>query len=133
MSWRCAWRTRSGREVAKRLGRKSGRKSKMTGINIKSVKKPLANGVPPTGVAKNFGVSKRWRNAVSTVSAAPVLPDFTASMGKPNDTNKTGRHMMQCSAIPAGAWFRDVGPTGPSCAGVAVLDGTPPGGVDAQR
>ena len=50
-------RTRAGLEVAKQLGRKGGRKPKMTDSKIESAKKLLANGVPPKDVAKNLGVS----------------------------------------------------------------------------
>jgi DNA invertase Pin-like site-specific DNA recombinase len=52
-----AERTRAGLEVAKRLGRKGGRKPKMTDSKIESAKKLLASGVPPKDVAKNLGVS----------------------------------------------------------------------------
>lgn len=50
-------RTRAGLEVARRLGRKGGRKRKMTESKIESAKKLLANGVPPRDVAKNLSVS----------------------------------------------------------------------------
>lgn len=50
-------RTRAGLETAKRLGRKGGRKPKMTDSKIQSAKKLLATGVPPKDVAKNLGVS----------------------------------------------------------------------------
>ena len=50
-------RTRAGLEVAKKLGRKGGRKPKMTGSKIESAKKLLSSGVPPKDVAKNLGVS----------------------------------------------------------------------------
>lgn len=50
-------RTRAGLEVARRLGRKGGRKPKMTGSKIEAAKKLLASGVPPKDVAKNLGVS----------------------------------------------------------------------------
>jgi DNA invertase Pin-like site-specific DNA recombinase len=39
-------RTRAGLEVAKQLGRKGGRKPKMTDSKIESAKKLLASGVP---------------------------------------------------------------------------------------
>ncbi len=48
-------RTRAGLEVAKQLGRKGGRKPKMTDSKIESAKKLLASGVPPKDVAKNLG------------------------------------------------------------------------------
>jgi DNA invertase Pin-like site-specific DNA recombinase len=64
-------RTRVGLEVAKQLGRKGGRKPKMTGSKIESAKKLLANGVPPKDVAKNLGVSiptlYRWVPASAQV------------------------------------------------------------------
>jgi DNA invertase Pin-like site-specific DNA recombinase len=50
-------RTRAGLAVARKLGRKGGRKRKMTDSKIKSAKKLLANGIPPRDVAKNLGVS----------------------------------------------------------------------------
>jgi DNA invertase Pin-like site-specific DNA recombinase len=51
-----AERTRVGLEVAKQLGRKGGRKPKMTDSKIRSAKKLLASGVPPKYVAKYLGV-----------------------------------------------------------------------------
>jgi DNA invertase Pin-like site-specific DNA recombinase len=50
-------RTRAGLEVARQLGRKGGRKPKMTASKIESAKKLLSSGVPPKDVAKNLGVS----------------------------------------------------------------------------
>jgi DNA invertase Pin-like site-specific DNA recombinase len=50
-------RTRAGLEVARQLGRKGGRKPKMTDSKVASAKKLLASGVPPKDVAKNLGVS----------------------------------------------------------------------------
>ena len=50
-------RTRAGLEVARKLGRKGGRKRQMTDSKIESAKKLLANGIPPRDVAKNLGVS----------------------------------------------------------------------------
>jgi DNA invertase Pin-like site-specific DNA recombinase len=50
-------RTRAGLEVARQLGRRGGRKPKMTDSKIESAKKLLANGIPPRDVAKNLGVS----------------------------------------------------------------------------
>lgn len=50
-------RTCAGLEVARKLGRKGGRKSKMTDSKIESAKKLLASGDPPNDVAKNLGVS----------------------------------------------------------------------------
>ncbi|MFT4066553.1 recombinase family protein [Paraburkholderia sp.] len=50
-------RTRAGLEVAKQLGRKGGRKPKMTDSKIESARKLLASGVPPRDVARNLGVS----------------------------------------------------------------------------
>jgi DNA invertase Pin-like site-specific DNA recombinase len=50
-------RTRAGLEVARKLGRKGGRKRQMTDRKIKSAKKLLASGVPPRDVASNLGVS----------------------------------------------------------------------------
>lgn len=50
-------RNRAGLDVARQLGRKGGRKPKMTDSKIESAKKLLASGVPPKDVAKNLGVS----------------------------------------------------------------------------
>ena len=50
-------RTRAGLEVARKLGRKGGRKRQMTDSKIQSAKKLLANGVPPKDVARNLSVS----------------------------------------------------------------------------
>jgi DNA invertase Pin-like site-specific DNA recombinase len=50
-------RTRAGLEVARQLGRKGGRKPKMTDSKMQSARKLLASGVPPKDVARNLGVS----------------------------------------------------------------------------
>lgn len=50
-------RTRAGLEAARQLGRKGGRKPKMTASKIESAKKMLASGVPPKDVANILGVS----------------------------------------------------------------------------
>ena len=50
-------RTRAGLETARKLGRKGGRRRKMTESKVESAKKLLLNGVPPKDVAKNLGVS----------------------------------------------------------------------------
>ena len=50
-------RTRAGLEVARQLGRKGGRKPKMTASKIESARKLLASGMPPRQVAENLGVS----------------------------------------------------------------------------
>jgi DNA invertase Pin-like site-specific DNA recombinase len=50
-------RTRAGLEVARRLGRKGGRKRQMTDSKIKSAKKLPASGLPPRDVATNLGIS----------------------------------------------------------------------------
>jgi DNA invertase Pin-like site-specific DNA recombinase len=52
-----AERTRAGLEVARKLGRKGGRKPKMTARKLDSAKKLLASGVSPRDVAQNLGVS----------------------------------------------------------------------------
>jgi len=44
-------------DVARQLGRKGGRKPKMTGSKVESAKKLMASGVPAKDVAKNLGVS----------------------------------------------------------------------------
>lgn len=62
-------RTRAGLDIARKLGRKGGRKRQMTESKIASAKKLLSNGVPPRDVAKNLGVSVptlyRWVPASS--------------------------------------------------------------------
>ena len=50
-------RADAGLEVARKLGRKGGRKCQMTDSKIKSAKKLLASGVPLRDVASNLGVS----------------------------------------------------------------------------
>ncbi|HEY4048690.1 MAG TPA: recombinase family protein [Acidobacteriaceae bacterium] len=50
-------RTREGLEVARKLGRKGGRKRQMTDSKIKSAKKLLSSGMPPRDVASTLGVS----------------------------------------------------------------------------
>ena len=50
-------RTRAGLDAAKKLGRKGGRKPKMTSSKIESAKKLLASGIPPRDVAQDLGVS----------------------------------------------------------------------------
>ncbi len=50
-------RTRAGLEIARKLGRKGGRRRQMTDSKIESAKKLLADGVPPRDVAENLGVS----------------------------------------------------------------------------
>ena len=62
-------RTRAGLEAARQLGRKGGRKRKMTDSKLESARKLLASGVPPRDAAKNLGVSVptlyRWIPASS--------------------------------------------------------------------
>ena len=64
-------RTRAGLDVARQLGRKGGRKPKMTDSKIESAKKLLASGLPPTDGAKNLRVSVptlyRWVPASTQV------------------------------------------------------------------
>lgn len=50
-------RTRTGLEVARKQGRKGGRKRQMTDSKIESARKLLAKGVAPKDVAKNLSVS----------------------------------------------------------------------------
>lgn len=50
-------RTRAGLEVAKQLGRRGGRKRKMTESKIESAKKLIANGISPREVADNLNIS----------------------------------------------------------------------------
>ena len=50
-------RTRAGLEVAKQLGRRGGRKRKMTDSKIESAKKLIANGMPPRDVADSLNIS----------------------------------------------------------------------------
>lgn len=50
-------RTRAGLDIARQLGRKGGRKPKMTERKIESAKNLLASGVPAKDLTKNLGVS----------------------------------------------------------------------------
>jgi DNA invertase Pin-like site-specific DNA recombinase len=50
-------RTRAGLEIARKLGRKGGRKRRMTDSKIESARRLLANGMPPRDVALNLNVS----------------------------------------------------------------------------
>jgi DNA invertase Pin-like site-specific DNA recombinase len=50
-------RTRAGLEIAKQLGRRGGRKRKMTDSKIESAKKLIANGIPPRDVAESLNIS----------------------------------------------------------------------------
>ncbi len=50
-------RTKAGLEAARKLGRRGGRKRKMTDSKLESAKKLLENGIPPKDVAKDLGVS----------------------------------------------------------------------------
>jgi len=63
-------RTRAGLEVARKLGRKGGRKRRMTDSKIESAKRLLANGMPPRDVALNLSVSiptlYRWIPAAAS-------------------------------------------------------------------
>jgi DNA invertase Pin-like site-specific DNA recombinase len=52
-----AERTKAGLEAARQLGRKGGRKRKMSESKLESAKKLLASGIPPKEVAKNLGIS----------------------------------------------------------------------------
>ena len=66
-------RTRAGLEVARQLGRKGGRKPKMTASKIESARKLLDSGMPPREVAQNLGVSVptlyRWLPASGSARA----------------------------------------------------------------
>lgn len=64
-------RTCAELEVARQLGRKGGRRRKMTDSKIESAKKLLASGVPPKDVAKHIGVSipTRYRHIPASASA----------------------------------------------------------------
>ena len=66
----------SGSRV-ERLGRKGGRKRKMTDSKIDMAKKLLASGITPRDVAKNLGISVptlyRWIPAASQASVFSVL------------------------------------------------------------
>ena len=50
-------RTKAGLEAARLLGRKGGRKRKMSESKLESAKQLLASGTPPRDVAKNLGIS----------------------------------------------------------------------------
>ena len=66
-------RTRAGLKVARQLGRKGGRKPKMTESKIKAARKLLASGMAAKEVAHNLGVSVptlyRWLPASSLAQA----------------------------------------------------------------
>lgn len=66
-------RTRAGLEVARQLGRKGGRKPKMTASKIESARKLLASGMLAREVAQNLGVSVptlyRWLPASGSARA----------------------------------------------------------------
>ena len=62
-------RTRAGLEVARQLGRKGGRKPKMTASKIESAKKLLASGVPPKDVAKNVSIPTLYRWVPASTNA----------------------------------------------------------------
>lgn len=49
--------TRAGLEGVRQLGRKGGRKPRMTGSKIESARKLLASGVRPRDVARNLAIS----------------------------------------------------------------------------
>ena len=63
-------RTRAGLETARKLGRKGGRKRRMTDSKIESARKLLSNGMPPRDVALNLNVSiptlYRWIPAAAS-------------------------------------------------------------------
>jgi DNA invertase Pin-like site-specific DNA recombinase len=50
-------RTKAGLEAAKKMGRRGGRKRKMTDSKLESAKQLLQSGVPPKDVANNLGIS----------------------------------------------------------------------------
>ena len=64
-------RTRAGLAVARQLGRKGGRRPKMTQSKLASARTLLAGGMPPKDVANNLGVSVatlyRWLPASTHV------------------------------------------------------------------
>ena len=70
-------RTRAGLEVARQLGRKGGRKPKMTASKIESARKLLDSGMPHRDVAQNLGVSVptlyRWLPASGSARAQRTL------------------------------------------------------------
>ena len=64
-------RTKAGLEAARLLGRKGGRKRKMSDSKLESARKLLASGIPPKDVARNLGISVptlyRWIPATRAV------------------------------------------------------------------
>ena len=50
-------RTRAGLEAARKLGRKGGRRPKMTAGKIESARRLLETGMPAKDVARSLGVS----------------------------------------------------------------------------
>lgn len=67
-------RTRAGLQVARQLGRKGGRKPKMTPSKADSARQLLCGGTPPKEVARNLGISVptlyRWVPATTLGQAA---------------------------------------------------------------
>lgn len=65
-------RTRAGLEAAKQLGRRGGRRRKMTDSKIESAKKLIASGISPRDVADNLNISiptlYRWLPASMNIN-----------------------------------------------------------------
>lgn len=81
-------RTRAGLEAARRLGRKGGRRPKMTAGKIESARRLLETGMPAKDVARSLGVSVptlyRWLPASARDSAGDKrpLPGVISENGK---------------------------------------------------
>lgn len=76
-------RTRAGLEAARKLGRKGGRRPKMTAGKIESARRLLETGMPAKDVARSLGVSVptlyRWLPASTRDSAGdPKAPSGIA-------------------------------------------------------
>ena len=70
-------RTRAGLEAARKLGRKGGRRPKMTAGKIESARRLLETGMPAKDVARSLGVSVptlyRWLPASKQDSAGEYI------------------------------------------------------------
>jgi DNA invertase Pin-like site-specific DNA recombinase len=96
-------RTRAGLEVARKLGRKGGRKRQMTDNKIKSAKKLLVSGVPPRDVASNLGVSvpALYRLRMTYIQVKGAYGRSWDKPGNPVESNppiakRTTKHTERC-------------------------------------
>jgi hypothetical protein len=105
-------RTRAGLEVAKQLGRKGGRKPKMTDSKIESAKKLLASGVPPKDVARTLAC--RFRRSTTgcqpprTLSVlyfpfSETTPFRALAVGQPLSKDRFFQS-IRCTSASFGPW-----------------------------